>query len=332
MTKNNFQAAPIVRRYRNIAGLTVGAVIFLIFVGGLVRMTGSGMGCPDWPKCFGEWVPPTDISQLPEDYKSRFAVEGRKIADFDPVKTWIEYINRLIGVLIGFFALATLVFSLPLRKIHPRYFWTSLIAFISVGVQGWLGSRVVKTDLAEGMITLHMMVAMVILGMYLWGWLSSYSFELSPRVDKNKYTPWLIAGVLVMVVAQIILGTQVREGIDVLAKEMGEGSRPEWISNLGSVYDVHSFYYLLLAAIAGLFWHLRQYESLKMSKWLNYAMIAFVGGEILLGIGMHRFGIPKILQPLHLLLATLLFAAVFSQLIVLSLARVSEKATEKVSG
>ncbi|MCI4668641.1 MAG: COX15/CtaA family protein [Bacteroidia bacterium] len=316
MDKKNLSTAPIVRRYRNIAGITVGAVIVLIFVGGLVRMTGSGMGCPDWPQCFGQWVPPTDISQLPADYKQQFAVQGREIADFDPVKTWIEYINRLVGVLIGFFALLTLLFSIPMRKIHPRFLWTSLIAFLSVGFQGWLGSIVVKTDLSEGMITLHMIVAMVILGMYLWGWLSSYDFEIQNKEESSKLTGWLIAGVLVLVVAQIILGTQVREGIDVLAKEMGEAERANWIDNLGVVYNIHSFYYFLLLAVIGLWVHLRRYSSSRLFTGLKNSMLILLSLEILLGIGMHRLDIPKVFQPLHLLLATLIFASLFAQLVV----------------
>ena len=102
-----------VRRFRRFGILTIASVFFLIFVGGLVRSTGSGMGCPDWPKCFGKWIPPTDVSELPANYKEIFRTNVHEVADFDTYKTWTEYINRLIGVLTGFFVFLTVVFAFP---------------------------------------------------------------------------------------------------------------------------------------------------------------------------------------------------------------------------
>ena len=161
-----------INSYRRLSGITVVAVYFLILVGGIVRSTGSGMGCPDWPKCFGSVVPPTSVEQLPANYQEiylekRLAKNDRFVAtlsklgftetaeqlandksiqveeEFNATKTWIEYINRLIGVVIGLLILATLIKSLSLWSQDKWIPGTAFLALVLVSFTGWIGSIVV---------------------------------------------------------------------------------------------------------------------------------------------------------------------------------------------
>ncbi|NJO01925.1 MAG: hypothetical protein HC880_09745 [Bacteroidia bacterium] len=148
--------------FRRLGISTLLFIYLLILAGGIVRSTGSGMGCPDWPKCFGQWIPPTEASELPTDYKDVYANQRRqknlrladyldKIgfynlshqlrydrsmyeeADFNVYKTWTEYINRLLGVLVGFLILLMAAFSLRFIRTDPV---TTGASFSGAGVGG----------------------------------------------------------------------------------------------------------------------------------------------------------------------------------------------------
>lgn len=310
-------------RYRMLAGITVGSVIFLILVGSVVRMTGSGMGCPDWPQCFGQWVPPTELSQLPADYKQRFAVGDREIADFDAFKTWVEYVNRLLGVLIGFFALLTAAFSIPLRKTRPVVFRLSVAGLLLVIIQGGIGAYVVRTHLHTGMITLHMVVALLVLALFLGAWLRSYRERWEEQAVRQGKLPAfalpLAGSLLVLILIQIVMGTQVREQVDEVALALGESLRLQWIDQLTGVYHVHKFFHYAILLVFGAMWY-RLRGLARRWSWLGRmlrATAAFLLLEIALGIGMHRLGILAAFQPAHLLGATLIFSLVFALLMVL---------------
>lgn len=299
------------KRFRNIARLTVGAVLFLIVIGGIVRMTGSGMGCPDWPKCFGQIVPPTDISELPVDYKTRFAVQGKEIADFDPFKTWVEYINRLFGVLIGLFSLLTVVFAARIRKQVPRALWWSLGGLFFVILAGGVGAIVVLTDLHSGTITIHMVIALLTVLCFLMATFTVADIRRVQAVELPQAV-WISAGMLILfTLIQIIMGTQVREQVDEIAKQMGEASRGDWIDALTGVYHLHKvFHYGIFLLLIGLTVQLRKFRAhlgpVRNMLVFNFLLLMM---EATVGIGMHNLGIPAWLQPLHLLLAALIFAA-----------------------
>ena len=81
------------------------------------------MGCPDWPTCFGQWVPPTSETQLPSNYQEIYADLGYADTRFNVVKTWTEYLNRLIGVGIGLLIFLTAFFLAP-SSLRQFYFYS----------------------------------------------------------------------------------------------------------------------------------------------------------------------------------------------------------------
>lgn len=323
------------RSFRRLTISTLVAVYILILVGGVVRSTGSGMGCPDWPKCFGRWIPPSTVSDLPPNYKEvyaayrqkknvRFATylsaigmkeTGERILndpgvlqenDFNPTKTWIEYFNRVVGVIIGFLIFAVFVASLRFRKTETRLTVIAALTFLLVGFQGWLGSFVVSTNLTPWTITVHMFLALVIVAMLIYlVHQSSYEKEIESSLGF-----WWLTACMAVLLVQILLGTQVREAIDQVSVSFG---RESWVANLGAEFAIHrSFSWIVLILHVGLIVRLYKTEG---SKSFALTLILLILGTILSGMGMAYFAVPAFLQPLHLLLATITFGMQFAFLL-----------------
>jgi heme a synthase len=320
------------RAFYKLSLSTLIAVYVLILVGGVVRSTGSGMGCPDWPKCFGNWVPPASVSELPPDYKAiyssyrekkneRFArylralgftetadklVQDKTVlheADFNPTKTWIEYINRVIGVVIGFLIFAVFISSLQFRKTQRAITIIGFTSFILVGFQGWIGSFVVSSNLTPWTVTVHMFLALVIVAMLI------YLVNSTAEPEKSAYIPVnfvLLLACITVLLIQILFGTQVREAIDRVA---GIVARESWIRAIsGEIFIHRSFSWVVLLLHLALILNLRKTTSLKT---FPIALILLILSTILTGAGMAYFGVPAFLQPLHLLLATVSFGMQF---------------------
>src|SRR5690606_28534121 len=139
--------------FQRLALGTVAITYLLISVGAFVRVTGAGLGCPDWPKCFGQWIPPTRVEELPAGYD---------VTQFVPLLTWIEYLNRLLGALTGLFILATVVAAFVTHRKRPSVWAPSVAALIAVLYAAWLGGRVVAHELAPWIVTAHLVSAIVV--------------------------------------------------------------------------------------------------------------------------------------------------------------------------
>ena len=236
--------------FRRFAIATIAAVYFLIFVGGLVRASGSGMGCPDWPKCFGRWVPPTSESQLPADYQERWAEHGYGAARFNVWRTWTEYGNRMIGVVIGFLILATLLLSLRFRREDPALVWWCAAALVLVGFNGWLGSVVVSTNLEPWIITAHMLAALAVVAALLLALEREARHELAALdVTATRATAWLFGAALALSLLQLVMGTQVREEVDHLVNAAVVTDRADWAGELGSLVLVHRSFSLAVLVV-----------------------------------------------------------------------------------
>ncbi len=226
--------------------------------------------------------------------------------DFNPTKTWIEYFNRIVGVIIGFLIFAVFVVSVKFWKTEYKLTIIAGITFLLVAFQGWIGSFVVSTNLTPWTITVHMFLALVIVALLIYlVHQSSYEKEIQSSLGFW----WLLACMAVLLV-QILLGTQVREAIDQVALKT---DRVAWISNLGTEFIIHrSFSWIVLILHVGLIVRLYKTEG---SKSFALTLILLILGTILTGMGMAYFAVPAFLQPTHLLLATVTFGMQFAFLL-----------------
>ena len=294
------------------------------------------MGCPDWPRCFGGWYPPATVASLPSDYQEKFLEErirknarlakvlsgigmprlARRVIEdpaiqeeeaFSPLKAWVEYINRVIGVIIGLAIIGTAVYSLSYWKSDRRIVGWSVFALVLVIFQGWVGSLVVSTNLLPGFVSFHMLLALLLVAVLI------YALHLSraQTVTVGKGIKLTSVVLLILFVPQIILGTQLRESIDVL---MSQGiERSNWIANLDWKFYFHRSYSLLLLALGCfIYLRLRRLSMRKpMAEKLAFGILAIMLLETAGGAIMAYFGVPPFVQPLHLLMGCLLFGMLF---------------------
>jgi len=198
------------RKYLQYTWFVTIMVFLVILAGGVVRMTQSGMGCPDWPTCFGRWIPPTSADQLPPDFEKYLKTQDIDHT-FNVYHTWIEYINRLLGALLGVFIFIHFIWSFKkFRKSNQPIVLLSLFLLLAVGFQGWLGKKVVDHNLAVVKVTIHMLVALLIAAVPL---IIIYKLQAAKKIEA-KFLKYLSYSIIVILLVQIGLGTQVREQID----------------------------------------------------------------------------------------------------------------------
>jgi cytochrome c oxidase assembly protein subunit 15 len=320
--------------------LTIVVTLLLILAGGIVRSTGSGMGCPDWPKCFDQYIPPTSVSQLPTNYKEKYVAEriaknerfaktlermGRaELADsirrdqsitvpesFNVAKTWTEYLNRLMGAITGVLLLLLVAFSFVYKKSAKRIIILSVLNLIVVGFQAWLGSIVVSTNLMAWIVTVHMLLALVILAILIYTYNYAVSLSQKPGIVMANigWLKFFILSTIAVSTLQIVLGTEVREAVDAVSKRLAFAQRESWLQEVGKVFSYHRDMAILVLVL-----NLWVYKEVKEKFGGKQALLIgnSVGIVLLIQIGtgiiLSNFALPPYAQALHILFSTLLFS------------------------
>lgn len=286
------------------AWVTVVLLYMTVLAGSVVRATGSGMGCPDWPTCFGRLIPPTELSQLPPDYKERFRKPGFEIADFNPVHTWVEYLNRLIGAMSGISMLITALLAFLNRRRYPSLPWLLIASLMIFGVVSWMGRVVVDTNLAPWNITLHMLGALVLVGAAVVALVQvSGGTRGRSRTPIGRGIRLLLHALLIAGLVQIILGTRVREEIDLIANSLEDCCRDQWIGKLSLVLTAHRAGAWLVVVLGFITW--LGLRSCRV-RWA-WLIPAVLGANYLAGVILLEYHVPAAMQPVHMFLAAVFF-------------------------
>ncbi len=321
--------------YRRLLIASLVLVYLVILAGAVVRMTGSGMGCPDWPKCFGYYIPPTEETVLiwrPDrafekgqmiihadalwSAKSNFTsgdsldlnnfekYTKHDYAIFNPSHTWTEYINRLTGALAGLAVFLTAIFSFFYWKESKRTVIISWLLVFMIGFQAWLGAKVVYSVLLPYKISVHMLMALLIVVFQIYLLVLHRKINFFNQFSTKIKIVSLIA--LVLLLIQILLGVNVRQSVDEQVRLWGYEDKSLWANALQNIgFYVHrSFSFLILIINTWLYLKFKNIGAIPRSM---YGVLSMIFLEILMGILIAYFDFPFLTQPLHLVIASVLF-------------------------
>lgn len=312
-------------RFQKVAVAALVSLLLLIVMGAVVRVSGAGMGCPDWPTCWGCLVPPTklenvDFSKLKiEKFQQKAAREGRDPnsitleslrSEFNPRLAWTEYINRLCTTPLALLTLATFIMGFSQRSKRPLVFWAGFGSFALVLVNAWMGARIVHSGLKPGIITTHLALAMLMFGLLMYCAWRGGERAWRPCIAPQAL-PKLRIAVLVLlgaIVAEGIMGSQIRELTDELAKQHQHAPRSEWIGELEHtwIYLIHrSFSWAVLGITLWAYFTAKRHGQPGA---VGKLVLGMVLGQMVLGVIMSQIHLYAWVQVLHVVLSAVLLA------------------------
>ncbi|HSS92774.1 MAG TPA: COX15/CtaA family protein [Candidatus Dormibacteraeota bacterium] len=276
--------------FRRIALVTATFAYLQIALGGVVRVSGSGLGCPDWPLCHGRPYPPANLHAI------------------------IEYSHRAVGSVTGVLIIATVVLAwVVYRTRRPIVAWLATASLIGVVAEGALGGIVVANELSPWLVVVHLGLAMIILGSLV----ATAVMSMPPSAGApDRGFRRLLAVVAALTYVMLLTGsTVVASNADEACRTWplcGGGFAPDFnganaftMLHRGAVFLVGILIvYALVAAIRR--WGVR--SAIGRSALATLVVFAL---QITIGAGAAVTG-GAFFNGLHVALATLVFAGVLS--------------------
>ena len=278
-------------RYATVALLALAALVLIVFTGAAVRLTGSGLGCPDWPKCYGKTIAPLETHAV------------------------IEYGNRVLSGLVGLAALAA--GALAWRRRPFRRDLAALGALLPVGVLGQavLGAFTVKHHLAPGFVMAHFALSMVILvAAVALAWRARPGWEERAAVPTDRRVVWAMRGLLPVTAVTLFAGTAATAA-GPHAGSSGTGERVHRLDFKGAdtldwAIHQHGRLATVLGVAAVAVWLLlRRWDAEPAVRRAATAFVALLGVQGLVGFVQYRLELPAEIVWLHVSLAALTWVA-----------------------
>jgi len=305
----------IKQRYRRLVFFTWFLTLDLIMFGAFVRLTDSGLGCPDWPGCYGNVTPLGAMSDIHQ---------AAQTMPYGPVtlsKAWIEMIHRYVGAFLGMLIIAIVFMAWRYRRELGRSPALAVVTLIAVCVQGAFGAWTVTHRLMPAVVTSHLVFGLSLLA--LMTWLSARERPYTPLpAEAIRWRPWVILG-LALLAVQVTLGGWVSTNYAALAcldfptchgewlpemdfhsgfsiiRGLGELPSGEMISQtaLTAIHWVHrNFAFIVLIYLGILAWRLRAEPGLRGPATLALTLLA---AQLFTGLTTIFFQWPLLIAVLH---------------------------------
>jgi len=207
------RASRIRARYRKLIAITLFLTFDLIMFGAFVRLTDSGLGCPDWPGCYAKLSPIGAMQDI------RAAAEAMPHGPVTVPKAWIEMIHRYAGTLLGILIIGIMILAWRHRRVLGQSPWLATIILPAVSLQGAFGAWTVTHKLMPAIVTAHLLGGMILLALLTW--LSARqgggTEQLPPVPVKVRRWRWAAALGVALLFTQIALGGWVSTNYAALA-------------------------------------------------------------------------------------------------------------------